>query len=223
MNNNHLKVENNITNESQKSPSSLSRNNSVNNKHTVNKSDSSSSSHITPSSVKHGKNNYKHMKYNNKNLNNNEQVKEQMLSRQRFHSLNEKINHNADNGYPTIKLDRISDEPPNFEKTAKHDKKVNQNAESSSNFQDDSKKKNLIEQIPSISNNYYSKTNENMFSTIKEKLQLNNLMNNFTTEHNTELNGTHLLKKKMLYCIANFSDTLLQVVIRQLIFLNIVF
>ncbi len=198
---NHLRVDKSITNDSQKSPSSISGRLSVNKKQNAKNNQSFCSSHITPLSVKNAKNEYKNIiRIKNELVTNNEDRN----IRQRFYSLKDKPVSYGENGYPSIKLDRISDNPTQCvnEKPLKNEN--NMKVETTYFINDHSTIKDKkcvetkeVEESPiKRNNNHQSKTNDNLCNSYKDTLQLTNLFTKTCHEKTTEFNGTILFYKK---------------------------
>jgi len=198
---NHLRVDKSITNDSQKSPSSISGRLSVNKKQNAKNNQSFCSSHITPLSVKNAKNEYKNIiRIKNELVTNNEDRN----IRQRFYSLKDKPVSFGENGYPSIKLDRISDNPTQCvnEKPLKNENNLKVETTYFINDHSTIKDKKCVEtkeveESPiKRNNNHQSKTNDNLCNSYKDTLQLTNLFTKTCHEKTTEFNGTILFYKK---------------------------
>jgi hypothetical protein len=198
---NHLRVDKSITIDSQKSPSSISGKGSVNNKQNVKNNKSFNSSYITPSSVKNTKNQYKNkIRINNEEVTNNEDTTIQ----KRFYSLKDKPVSFGENGYPSIKLDRISDRPTRLVDEKQMNKENNLKVETSYYISDHLSKKEQIcvenkevgESLIKRNNNHHIKTNDYLCNSYKDTLQLNNLLTKTSNEKSTEFNGIILFYKK---------------------------
>jgi hypothetical protein len=215
--NNHLRVDKSITNDSQKSPSSISQKGSANNKQNIKNNQSSCSSNMTPSSVKNSKNRYKSLKYNKEPV----ITIEDLNYRQRFNSVKDKPITFGENGYPSIKLDRIFDEPAHFEKDKTLIKdnylKVQTsyyiNDRSSRNDKDYVEKKKVEENPNRRNNNNPNTTTHNLCDSYKDTLQLNNLLAKVSYEKCTEFNRIIIFNKKTFYYMVNCSGSQLLVVI----------